>query len=165
MSAATVVAARPHRSRRAEHLHLPSVHVRQQDGSGFDYEEDLYIVGRNKKRRVERIVTLMMLDAGERPILERATFDVVSAEEIPALEQLLSFVMRDPEITRLDSVLDPDAPTVQEVMEERGRAELARQIRIAAGEEAACASCGCSTSRACSGGCLWATKTLCSRCI
>jgi hypothetical protein len=43
--------------------------------------------------------------------------------------------------------------------------ELARQARIAAGEEHACAGCGCSETRACEGGCVWATETLCSRCI
>jgi hypothetical protein len=29
----------------------------------------------------------------------------------------------------------------------------------------ACASCGCTDERACPGGCVWATPTLCSRCV
>lgn len=43
--------------------------------------------------------------------------------------------------------------------------EYARQRRIANGVETACARCGCSESRPCPGGCLWATALLCSRCI
>lgn len=43
-------------------------------------------------------------------------------------------------------------------------ADITRQARIAAGEEHACLVCGCSESRACPGGCVWATPTLCSRC-
>jgi hypothetical protein len=42
--------------------------------------------------------------------------------------------------------------------------EYARQARIADGKEHACAACGCSESRACPGGCVWATATHCSRC-
>ncbi len=42
--------------------------------------------------------------------------------------------------------------------------ERARQARIAAGEEHACAVCGCSETKACAGGCVWATERLCSRC-
>lgn len=45
------------------------------------------------------------------------------------------------------------------------RAEAERQRRIAAGAEHACAACGCSESCACPGGCVWATPTLCSRCV
>ena len=43
--------------------------------------------------------------------------------------------------------------------------EYERQRRIAAGLETACARCGCSESRACPDGCVWATATLCSRCV
>ncbi len=42
--------------------------------------------------------------------------------------------------------------------------EGARQLRIAAGNEHRCRDCGCSESRACDGGCVWATPNLCSRC-
>jgi hypothetical protein len=42
--------------------------------------------------------------------------------------------------------------------------EAARQKRIAAGEELACRSCGCSESKACPGGCHWAKPGLCSAC-
>ena len=44
-------------------------------------------------------------------------------------------------------------------------AEAERQVRIARGVEHACVGCGCSESRACDGGCVWATERLCSRCI
>ena len=47
---------------------------------------------------------------------------------------------------------------------EEGLFEDARQERIASGEEAVCAVCGCSQSRACPGGCVWAAPNLCSRC-
>ena len=40
-----------------------------------------------------------------------------------------------------------------------------RQARIAIGIEAVCFGCGCSDSRRCPGGCVWATPTLCSRCV
>jgi hypothetical protein len=43
-------------------------------------------------------------------------------------------------------------------------AEEQRQLRIWAGKEHACRVCGCSESRACSGGCIWAEPDLCSRC-
>jgi hypothetical protein len=45
-----------------------------------------------------------------------------------------------------------------------GHFEDKRQARIAAGLEHACTVCGCSESRACPGGCVWATERLCSRC-
>ena len=46
-----------------------------------------------------------------------------------------------------------------------GLVEFQRQQRIAAGTEHACTRCGCSESRSCPGGCVWATPTLCSRCV
>jgi len=42
--------------------------------------------------------------------------------------------------------------------------ERARQARIAAGVEMQCRVCGCSDSRACDGGCVWAEPFLCSQC-
>lgn len=45
------------------------------------------------------------------------------------------------------------------------RLENERQARIDAGVEHACVACGCSESRACPGGCVWATASLCSRCL
>lgn len=42
--------------------------------------------------------------------------------------------------------------------------ESARQLRITAGVEHRCWRCGCSESRACDGGCVWATEILCSQC-
>jgi hypothetical protein len=44
-------------------------------------------------------------------------------------------------------------------------AEALRQARIALGEENVCCGCGCSDSRSCPGGCVWATRHLCSRCV
>lgn len=44
-------------------------------------------------------------------------------------------------------------------------AELARRQRIRAGLERACLTCGCSETRGCPGGCLWASENLCSRCL
>jgi hypothetical protein len=67
----------------------------------------------------------------------------------------------------LDELLDledelADAYVVPEGMDAE---EAARRDRIANGEEAVCMACGCSDSRACEGGCVWATETLCSRCV
>jgi len=45
-----------------------------------------------------------------------------------------------------------------------GVEETQRQARIAAGVEHTCVVCGCSESRACPGGCVWAKPNLCSRC-
>lgn len=136
----------PARERRpsAKHIHLPSVHVRDHTGSGFDYEEDLFVTGRGRKRNVERIIRLVFIER-EFPRLLCETFDVLCEKEAADLESLLPMLMQEG---------DPD---VQAHMEERGRAEFARQIRIARGEETACFACGCSETRACSGGCLWAT--------
>jgi hypothetical protein len=49
-----------------------------------------------------------------------------------------------------------------------GLAEVAIEARDqfaqSAGEQR-CSVCGCSNSQACPGGCIWATDTLCSRCV
>lgn len=42
--------------------------------------------------------------------------------------------------------------------------EASRQTRIAAGIEDACRVCGCSETRGCEAGCVWAEADLCSRC-
>lgn len=134
------------------HIHLPSVHVRSQDtGAGFDYEQDLYIRGRGRERRVERVVRLVAIEAGE-PALIRETRDVLCAEEWRELAEDLPVLMNEQD------------PAAIAAMEDCAREEFARQLRIARGEQA-CASCGCSQSRCCSGGCVWATATLCSRCV
>ena len=57
---------------------------------------------------------------------------------------------------RFEMYLDDPQPEHEEVL---------RQARIAAGTEHACAVCGCSDSRACDEGCVWATESLCSRCV
>ena len=41
----------------------------------------------------------------------------------------------------------------------------AREQLLGASGERTCSGCGCSDSRACPGGCVWATETLCSRCV
>ena len=44
-------------------------------------------------------------------------------------------------------------------------AEEAYLERVTSGAERVCHGCGCSETRACSGGCIWATATHCSRCV
>jgi hypothetical protein len=51
-----------------------------------------------------------------------------------------------------------------EVADEEDLEERLRQARIAAGIEHQCVVCGCSESRPCVGGCVWATPNLCSQC-
>ena len=62
-----------------------------------------------------------------------------------------------------DAWLDLASMTVN-VTELPAEIEEARQKRIAAGEELACRSCGCSESKSCPGGCHWAEPGLCSAC-
>jgi hypothetical protein len=135
-------------------IHLPSVHVRTQADptTGFDYEEDIYVRGHGRDRAARRMVALVVIERGEIALI-RQTTDVLSADELFTLDEELPFLM------------DADNPELIEMMETRGRAEFARQRRITLGEEQACASCGCSESRACSGGCVRATRALCSRCL
>ena len=118
--------------------------------TGFDYEEDIYVRGRDRAAR--RMIALVLIEHGEIAVI-RQTTDVLSADELAELDENLRFLM------------DAENPELLALMEERGRAEYARQVRIANGDETRCASCGCSESRACSGGCVWATRALCSRCL
>ncbi|GEM_PF-3115249 len=99
------------------HVHLPSLHVRNRDGSGFDYEEDL-------------------------------SFPEGLEDD-------------DADLDVLDLPSDDDGAEL-DYLEAK---ELERQSRIAAGIELACASCGCSETQPCEGGCVWATPNLCSRCV
>jgi hypothetical protein len=137
----------------SSHIHLPSVHIRDKHGNGFDYDEDLYIelIGRSARRRVLRVVRLVVIEGGA-PVLVRETHDQLCREELAQLEDDLPILM------------DEGNPAAEAIMQECARKECARQLRIAAGEEQACALCGCSETRACSGNCVWATATLCSRC-
>ncbi len=135
-----------------DHLHLPSVHVRDANGDGFDYEEDLFVHGRGKRRRVERIVCLAVVERGA-SVRIRQTTDTLCADELAALEEVLPILMEEGNVE------------AEANMQERAAEEFARQARITAGVEKACARCGCSETRACSGGCIWATATLCSRCV
>ena len=140
-----------------KHIHLPSVHVRSGDGRhGYDYEEDLYRRGHGRRRRVERIIRLAIVE-NDRPILIRETFDVLCADELANLMESL------PALLETD-IQGESSPEIAEHMQLRAQLEFERQIRIAAGTESACARCGCSETRSCSGGCLWLTSTLCSRC-
>jgi hypothetical protein len=132
---------------RVDHIHLPSVHIRS-GGDGFDYDEDLYVRG----REVTREVKLVIWSAGV-AALERLTVDHLCDEEIAGLDESLG------------SLLVEGDPEAEACMEERARNEYARQLRILAGQEQVCFVCGCSESRACSGGCIWATARLCSRCL
>jgi len=67
---------------------------------------------------------------------------------------------------------DADYEAVDDSCTINGRLEAARnefeeqlrQQRIAAGIEDACRICGCSGSKPCEGGCIWAESDLCSRC-
>lgn len=134
-------------------IHLPSVHVRSKDGySGFDYNEDICVRGAGRSRLAERTVRLVAFENGNEPLI-RETIDVLCEEELAELESSIDFFM------------DQTNPELIALMETRGREEFARQRRIAAGQEQVCSSCGCSESRACSGGCVWATKAMCSRCV
>jgi len=133
------------------HIHLPSVHIRGESGNGFDYEEDLYIEGQGRRRTVRRIVRLVVIEGGCVTLL-RETRDVLCDEEIDLLEESLPDLLGE-------------SPNAIAWMEDRAREEFARQLRIADGQETACAGCGCSETRACSGGCVWATAALCSRCV
>lgn len=137
---------RPKRGQ-VQHFHLPSVHIRN-EGGGFDYEEDLYL-GRGQ---IERVIRLTAVEHGQ-IVLARLTRDVLCEEELAELREILPELMQEGD------------PTVAAEMEERGRREFARQLRIAGGAEGACRSCGCSETRACSGGCIWVTPHLCSRCL
>ncbi len=86
-------------------------------------------------------------------MLIRETFDVLCAEELAQFQEDLPILM------------DEGNPAASAIMKECARREFERQIRIAQGQEQACANCGCSCSRACSGDCIWATDKLCSRCV
>ncbi len=133
-----------------QHIHLPSVHIRS-GGAGFDYDEDLYIHGRGRRRKIERVVRLVVIEGG-REMLVRETRDELCPEEVSQFVENLPVLMEE------------GNPAANAMMKECARLEFARQLRIASGVEVACARCGCSESRGCSGGCLWVTDRLCSRC-
>lgn len=144
---ATKRARRAHDLVRPKHYHLPSVHVRN-GGSGYDYEEDLYVVG----RRVERVVRFVAIDRGAETLI-RETRDELSAEEWAQFRATLPVLMEE------------GNPEVEQLMQERAALEFQRQLRIAAGQEHACRGCGCSETRSCSGGCIWVNQNFCSRCV
>ena len=147
MTAPAMKQKRPASHRLQGHIHLPSVHVRK-DGAGFDYDEDIYLQG-NRAKRIVRFVAI----EGDQPFLIRQTYDVLCREELAQLRENLLILM------------DEGNPAAMAIMKECARKEFDRQQAIAAGQETACRGCGCSDSRACSGGCVWATPVLCSRCL
>ena len=130
--------SRPVRKREAapQHIHLPSVHIRSENGVGFDYDEDLYLRG----GRVERVIRLVAIE-GEAPVLIRETRDVLCPAELSNLEEALPMLMEE------------GNPEAEEAMEGRAHCEFARQLRISQGVEHACAKCGCSSSRMCDASC------------
>jgi hypothetical protein len=99
---------------------------------------------------------LVVFEGGQ-PTLMRETVDQLCPEDLVNLEESLPLLLDD-------SILGEPNPDAAAHMQERARLEFARQLRIAAGEEQSCSGCGCSRSRACSGGCVWATEHYCSRC-
>jgi hypothetical protein len=138
--------------KKADHIHLPSIHIRTDELTGFDYEEDIYIEGRGRGRRAHLVASFALIEAGQVTVA-RETRGALLAAQLAEFEDNLEFWM------------DGENPEVIEIMETRAHQELQRQRRIAAGQEEACAACGCSETRACPAGCVWATAALCSRCI
>lgn len=63
-----------------------------------------------------------------------------------------------------DPLYDPDAEDI-DGMFRLMQFEQDRQARIAAGVEHVCVGCGCSETKSCAGGCVWATPNLRSRCV
>lgn len=135
------------RRKAVEHIHLPSVHVRSDEAAGFDYEEDLFVLAPGHVGRVVRLV--IVKDGGQ---VIRETFGELCDEELAQLEVDLPVLM------------DEGSPAAGALMRESAQNEFERQIRILTGEEKVCLGCGCSETRACSGGCGWATDQLCSNC-
>src|SRR5437899_7105907 len=80
------------RSKQPGHIHLPSVHVRAEHGTGFDYEEDIYFVGRGRRQIAERVVRFAALERGVETLV-RVTFDVLCPEDLRALREALPLVM------------------------------------------------------------------------
>ncbi len=139
------------------HIHLPSIHIRDVHQTGFDYEEDFYVRGRGRQKQVERVIRFAAVEHGHEQLV-RETRDVLCSDDVANLAESLEL------LTETDLLGNPH-PEAAEHMQQRARLEFERQMRIAAGEERACLACGCSETRACSGGCIWATPNLCSRCV
>lgn len=147
---ARAASSAPH-SEHDEHIHLPSVHIRDRNGTGFNYDEDIFFVRQGRRYIAHRVVKFAFVES-LRVRSMRETRDVLCREELVALAEILPVVM------------DEENPAGRPLMEEAARREFERQCRIASGEERACLRCGCSETRACSGNCIWATENLCSRC-
>lgn len=131
------------------HFHFPSVHVRQADGFGYDYQEDVYV----RDSETAELVTTFGFVSGEVQCSPFVTRTVLRGDDLAAFAELLPRMM------------DEGDEESQAYMQARAKAECERHLRIVAGVETRCASCGCSESRSCSGGCVWATRALCSRCV
>lgn len=130
------------------HWHLPSVHVENQDGTGYDYEENLF---REKGNKFVRVTTLTVhFPNGPDSTFE--TTDTLCDAERKELSQNLTWLMQR------------GNAQAEAFMKMRAEHEVERQKRIAAGAEHRCTVCGCSESRSCSGGCIWITNAICSKC-
>jgi hypothetical protein len=117
--------------------------------AGFDYDYDLYV---GNARQIRRIITFRLIAPGGVEVV-RVTEDDLCPEEAADIREALPTLMDEG---------DPDAQAFMQILAQQ---EFERQERIAAGAERACLHCGCSESRSCSGGCIWATPNLCSRCV
>lgn len=127
------------------HIHLPSVHVRRKHAS-YDFDEDIFV----RRGVAHREIKLVVFNRESKSV--HITRDILCEEEIEALLEYLPNLMTEGD------------PWAEASMEDAAAQEFARQQRIATFQEMACANCGCSESRACSGGCVWAAHRLCSRC-
>src|SRR4051812_16060432 len=88
-----------------DHIHLHSVHIRHEDGTGYDYEEDLYLQPKRPGSRrvdVQRVVRFAFTK-GEQPIAVYETRDVLCVEEKRALEKVMPILLTegDPEAEAL----------------------------------------------------------------
>ncbi len=137
----------PHARRpRIPDIHLPSVHFRGEDGDAYDYEED-YLIGQRGTHRIVRVT--LITDSLQ---IRRLTHDVLCEEDLANFNADMPWLA------------EPDNEIAGQIMRERAEAEVRRQLRIAEQLERVCSNCGCSETRACSGGCGWASPTICSRC-
>lgn len=131
------------------HVHPPSVHVRFDGGAGYDYEMDLYFHGGNTDV-VEKLERFAVIEGG-REKAAIVTFDSLVPEDVMRWLPLLPMLLEG-------------GAEAMKFVEQLASAEFDRQVRISNGAENRCMSCGCSESRACSGGCAWAKPKLCTRC-
>src|ERR1700722_10362281 len=99
--------------------------------------------------------------SGAARALQQTELTAAVAPVIGILRQLDEFIETE--------LGDQDAAEVYQMIGKYAATRLheteERRQRIAIGLEHRCISCGCSDSRACAGGCVWAGPNLCSRCV